>query len=52
MVLTTVGFLDEGDFLRMLSRLSTIAGGFGSEWDLVWILLESRVLDLISQKGF
>ena len=33
--LLTDGFLDLGYFLRILSGLSTIVGGFGSGWDLV-----------------
>ena len=42
--LTIVGFLASGDFLRILSGLSTISGGFGSGWLLVWILFEATVL--------
>ena len=40
--LLTIELLDLGLFLKMCSGLSTIAGGFGSGWDLVQILLEAR----------
>ena len=38
-----------GDFLRILSRLSTISGGSGSRWALVWIFLGATMLSFKTQ---
>ena len=40
----TVDNLFLGDFLRILSGLSTISGGLGSGWALVWIFLGATML--------